>query len=122
MPSMRGRLFDNPQLYPPLAGLREKLSAAVNLTTALGMEAMLHHVPACAAPDHLDRVSCLHVSTQTVEALRDEVREVSFEGDARHVATCERCPSRERGCHGLPSAYLDADRAQAEAWLQSVGA
>jgi MoaA/NifB/PqqE/SkfB family radical SAM enzyme len=98
MPSMRGRLFDNPHLYPPLAGLREKLSAAVCLTDRLGMEAMLHHVPACAAPDHLDRVSCLHVTTQTVEALDDRVREVNFEGDARYIETCQRCPSRERGC------------------------
>jgi molybdenum cofactor biosynthesis enzyme MoaA len=121
MPSMRGRLFDNPHLYPPLAGLREKLSAAVKLTQRLGMAAMLHHVPACAAPEHLELVSCLHVTTQTVEALRDEVREVSFEGDARYAETCARCPSRERGCHGLPSAYLEANGAEAEAWLVPVG-
>lgn len=120
MPSMRGRLFENRELYPPLEGLREKIASAVRLSESFGIRALLHHVPACVAPEHLDLVSCLHVRTETVQALSGEIREVSFEGDARHVGACMQCPSRERGCHGVPGAYLDADRVGAEAWLRPV--
>jgi hypothetical protein len=120
MPSMRGRLFDNRWLYPPLEGLREKVSAAVHLAESLGIEALLHHVPACLMPEEPQRVACMHVSTIQVDGLTGIKTVMNFEGDARHGAACERCTGKTEGCHGVPSAYFDADPAAAEAWLRPL--
>src|SRR6185436_13807820 len=57
MPSMRGRLFENRHLYPPLAGLREKLEAALALARSLGIEPAIHHAPACLLPSEPQRVA-----------------------------------------------------------------
>jgi MoaA/NifB/PqqE/SkfB family radical SAM enzyme len=120
MPSMRGRLFDHPQLYPPLEGLRERISAAVELAEELGIEALVHHSPGCLLPGAPERVACLHIETMQVEALTGVERTTSFEGDARYGQACERCRAKREGCHGLPSAYFDASPAAAEAWLRPI--
>lgn len=117
LPSMRGRLFENRHLYPPLAGLREKLAEAITLARSFGAEPLVHHAPACLVPSAPERVACLHVATTQVEAASGRVEVQSFEGDARYGRACERCPARAAGCHGLPAAYWDADADAAERWL-----
>ena len=118
MPSMRGRLFDDHGLYPKLEGLREAVSAAVHLAESLGIEALLHHSPACLMPEERVRSACLHIKTMQVDALTGQQTLTNFEGDARHGVACESCTSRANGCHGLPSAYFDDDHDAAEAWLR----
>jgi MoaA/NifB/PqqE/SkfB family radical SAM enzyme len=120
MPSMRGRLFENRHLYPPLDGLREKVSEAVELAESLGIEALLHHAPACLMPAEPERVACMHVSTIQVDALTGDRTVMNFEGDARFGAACEGCSGKTEGCHGVPSAYFDADSEAAEAWLRPI--
>jgi MoaA/NifB/PqqE/SkfB family radical SAM enzyme len=117
MPSMRGRLFENRHLYPPLEGLREKLGDAIALARSLGAEPLVHHAPACLVPDASERVACLHVETTQVSAPTGHAEVLSFEGDARYGRACERCDARTRGCHGLPAAYWDRDPEAAERWL-----
>jgi MoaA/NifB/PqqE/SkfB family radical SAM enzyme len=120
MPSMRGRLFDNPDLYPKLEGLREKVSAAVRLCESLGIEALLHHSPGCLMPAEAQRSACLHITTMQVDALTGAQTVMNFEGDARHGKACETCAGKTEGCHGLPSAYFEDDPAAAEAWLSPI--
>jgi len=120
MPSMRGRMFDHPELYPPLAGLREKVRSAVELAESLGIEALLHHAPACLHAVEPERVACLHVTTQQVDASTGAVRALSFEGDAQYGRACDSCTGKAEGCHGLPAAYFEADREAAEAWLLPI--
>lgn len=120
MPSMRGRLFDNQHLYPPLAALRPAVAAALRLASSLGFEPTLHHAPACLLPDDTTRAACTHVVTQQVDALGGGRTVMNFEGDAVHGAACAACPARAEGCAGLPRAYFDADPAAAEAWLQPI--
>ncbi len=120
MPSMRGRLFENPHLYPPLAGLREKVSRAIAKAKGLGIEPVIHHAPACLVPEEPHRAACLHVTTAQYDALTTHDAVVHFEGDARYGAACEGCDGRTRGCHGLPAAYWEADAGAAEAWLRPV--
>lgn len=117
MPSMRGRLFENRHLYPPLEGLRERLAEAISIARASGAEPLVHHAPACLAPTEPRRVACLHVETTQIDAPTGTSTVMSFEGDARFGRACERCDARARGCQGLPSAYWDADAESAERWL-----
>lgn len=120
MPSMRGRLFENRHVYPPLEGLREKVEAAIELATELGIEPMIHHAPACLFPSDPERAACLHVSTMQFDPMADDERVTNFEGDARFLEACQRCDARTQGCAGLPSAYVDATPEQAEAWLRPI--
>lgn len=120
LPSMRGRLFDNRHLYPPLARVRPTIAAAMALAHELGFAPTLHHAPACAYPDDTTRAACLHVVTQQVDAARGTTTVMNFEGDAVHGEACARCPGRIEGCAGLPRAYFDDDRAAAEAWLTPI--
>lgn len=120
LPSMRGRLFDNRHLYPPLARIRPAVAAAMALAAELGFAPTLHHAPACVFPDDTTRSACLHVVTQQLDAARATSTVMNFEGDAIHGAACSRCPARDQGCAGLPRAYFDDDPAAAEAWLTPV--
>lgn len=120
MPSMRGRLFDHPELYPKLEGLRAKVEAAVALAVDLGIEPVVHHAPACLTPTSPERAACLHISTQQRSGLDGTSEETNFEGDARYGAACERCEGKRLGCHGLPAAYWDRDAAESEAWLTPI--
>lgn len=120
MPSMRGRLFENREIYPQLAGLREAVSAAVELAISLGIEPMIHHAPACLHPESPGRAACTHIKTMQFDALSGVETDTNFEGDARHGAACANCSARTRGCAGLPSAYFDQDPEAAEAWLTPV--
>ncbi len=120
MPSMRGRLFENRHVYPPLDGLRERVEEAIALAVSLGIEPMIHHAPACLFPDDPERAACLHVSTMQFDPMNDEERVEGFEGDARYLAPCEGCDARGQGCAGIPSAYVDRDAAEAEAWLRPI--
>jgi len=121
LPSMRGRLFDNQQLYPRLADLRPAVAAAMSLASSLGYEPSLHHVPACLYPQDTTRAACTHVVTQQVDVLANTTTIMNFEGEAVHGRACAACPARAEGCAGLPRAYFDADPAAAEAWLEPVG-
>ncbi len=120
MPSMRGRLFENRYLYPPLEGLREKLGDAIALARSFGAEPLVHHAPACLVPDEPRRVACLHVETTQLDVPSGAATVMSFEGDARYGRACEQCVGREQGCHGLPAAYWEADPIAAEGWLRPV--
>jgi hypothetical protein len=120
MPSMRGRLFENRDLYPELDGLREHVQAALRFARELGIEPLIHHAPACLVPEHPERPACLHVTTAQMDALSGSMSVMNFEGDARYGAACERCAAREAGCYGLPSAYFDLDPRAAEAWLRPI--
>jgi MoaA/NifB/PqqE/SkfB family radical SAM enzyme len=122
LPSMRGRLFENRHLYPPLAGLREKLAEAIAIARGLGAEPLVHHAPACLVPSEPERVACLHVATTQVEAASGRSEEQSFEGDARYGRACADCAARAAGCHGLPAAYWEADAEEAERWLTPLAA
>lgn len=106
MPSMRGRLFENPHLVPDLHRVREAAREAIALAPELGIELFLHHTPACLVPEAPELASCLNVTTLQVESDSEEA--LSFEGDARYVAACEGCGAKPRGCHGIPAAYFDA--------------
>jgi MoaA/NifB/PqqE/SkfB family radical SAM enzyme len=117
LPSMRGRMVENASLYPPLAGLREAVVAAVELADTLGIRTSLIHMPACIHPGARDRNAYLHVRTLHVDAVNRTEELVNFEGDARHGEACNGCAAREAGCLGLSGAYFEADRAAAEAWL-----
>lgn len=120
LPSMRGRLFENRHLYPPLARIRPAIAAAMALAHELGFQPTLHHAPACLYPDDTTRAACTHVVTQQVDAVRGAITEQQFEGDTGYGAACAACPARDQGCAGLPRAYLDDDRAAAEAWLTPI--
>lgn len=120
MPSLRGRMFTHPGLYPPLAGLRERISDAMALARSLGIEPAIHHAPACVHPDDPGASSCLHVRTTQVDAAVGSQRTLSFEGDARYGEACAACPARDAGCHGLPATYFERDAEAAEAWLTPV--
>ncbi|MEZ4399502.1 MAG: radical SAM protein [Kofleriaceae bacterium] len=120
MPSMRGRLFDNRHLYPALARLRPVVAEAMTLAQGLGFTPTIHHAPACLYPEAPSRAACVHVVTQQLDALTGARTVMNFEGDAGHGAACQACPARAEGCAGLPRAYLDDDRAAAEAWFQPV--
>lgn len=117
MPSMRGRLFDNPHLVPDLHRARAAAREAIALAAELGIELFLHHTPACLVPEAIDRASCLNVTTLQVESDSEEA--LSFEGDARYVAACEGCGARARGCHGIPAAYFDSEDA-IEEWAEPI--
>ena len=80
----------------------------------------MHHAPACLYPDDTTRAACTHVVTQQVDAVRGAITEQQFEGDTGYGAACAACPARDQGCAGLPRAYLDDDRAAAEAWLTPI--
>lgn len=120
LPSMRGRLFENPHVYPPFEGLREKVEAAIELAVSLGIEPMIHHAPACLFPADPERAACLHVSTMQFDPMEDDERVENFEGDARYLEPCQRCDARAQGCAGLPSAYVEVDPQGAEAWLRPL--
>lgn len=120
MPSLRGRLFDRPSLYPPLAQLRPAVAAAMALAAELGFEPLIHHAPACLYPAAPARAACVNVVTTQVDAIADTTTVMNFEGDAVHGAACAACPAKTRGCAGLPRAYFDQDPATAEAWLTPV--
>ena len=120
MPSMRGRLFENPDLYPPLDGLREKLARAMEIARSLGIEPAIHHAPGCLLPEQADRVACLHVDTMQFDAMSGRQEVMNFEGDARYGRACDGCAGRVGGCHGLPSAYFASDPDAAEAWLRPI--
>lgn len=120
MPSMRGRLFEHPDLYPRLADLRGAVAEAMALASSLGFEPTLHHAPACLHPRDPTRAACTHVVTQQVDALAGAMTVMNFEGDARYGRACEACPARGEGCAGLPRPYFEADAAAAEAWLQPI--
>ncbi len=117
MPSMRGRLFDNPDLVPDLDQVREAAREAIQLSAELGIELFLHHTPACLVPEAPERHSCLNVTTLQVES--DSSEALSFEGDARYVDACDGCGAKKRGCHGVPAAYFDAGQA-VDAWVQPI--
>jgi molybdenum cofactor biosynthesis enzyme MoaA len=120
MPSLRGRLFDAPGLYPALGQLRPAVAAAMALAGELGFAPLIHHAPACLWPAAPDRAACVNVVTTQVDAIADTTTVMNFEGDAVHGAACARCPAKARGCAGLPRAYFDQDAAAAEAWLAPV--
>lgn len=120
MPSMRGRLFDNRHLYPPLEGLREKVAEAIAIARSHGAEPVVHHAPACLVADAPRRAASLHVQTTQLRAETGIPVEQSFEGDARYGRACEGCSGKQGGCHGLPSAYWDADSEAAERWLRPL--
>ncbi len=120
LPSMRGRLFDNRRLYPPLARIRGAVAEAMALASSLGIEPTLHHAPACLFPDDPTRAACTHVVTQQVDAVRGTSTIMNFEGDTVYGAACATCPARTEGCAGLPRAYVDDDPIAAEAWLRPI--
>ncbi|MCB9574416.1 MAG: radical SAM protein [Kofleriaceae bacterium] len=120
MASMRGRLFDHPEVYPRLDQLRPAVDAAIALATELGIDPLIHHAPACLYLGDATRVAATHVTTTQIDAVRGTQVVMNFEGDARHGAACARCPARDEGCAGLPGAYFDADPAAAEAWLTPI--
>ena len=117
MPSMRGRLFENPHLVPDLDSVRTAAREAIALAPELGIELFLHHTPACLVPEAPERASCLNVTTLQVDADVEEA--LSFEGDARYVPACEGCGAKSRGCHGIPAAYFDAGQ-PVDAWAQPI--
>ena len=117
MPSLRGRMHLNRELYPPLSGLRERVAEAVALARSLGFDPLLHHAPACLAPDEPALSACLHIEPVQYDAVSPRAEPLMLEGEARHGGACLRCDARTRGCTGLPAAYFDADPAAAEAWL-----
>ena len=119
LPSLRGRLHRNPELYPPLSGLREKIAAAVEVARGLGVEPLFHHTPACLYPDEPARSACLHIATLQYDTTGRQ-EETSFEGDARHGRACQACTGRLDGCHGLPATYFERDGEAAEAWLVPI--
>lgn len=120
MPSMRGRLHDNPHIYPPLDALRPAVERAMALATTLGIEPMIHHAPACLYRGDSLRAACTHVTTMQVDAMTGDESVMNFEGDAVHAEACQRCPARTEGCAGLPRAYFDADPEAAAAWVTPV--
>ena len=120
MPSMRGRLFDNPHIYPPLDKLRPAIAAAMELALSLGIEPMVHHAPACLYQGDTTRAACTNVTTMQVDAMADTETVMNFEGDAVHPDGCEQCPAKSEGCAGLPRAYFDVDPVAAAAWVRPV--
>lgn len=115
LPSHRGRMFENPSLFPPLKRVRPAVREAVTLAEALGIEATLFHAPGCLLPERPDLSACLHVETLQVDAGTDAVVHLEFEGDAHHEAACERCARRDR-CPGLPRYYHESDPETAATW------
>jgi hypothetical protein len=116
LPSMRGRLHEEPRLVPPLADLRRHVRATIGRARELGIEPLIMHAPACLYPDEPERAACLFTVNRQHEG-SGLVRVMSYEGDARYGAACGRCAARDAGCHGLPGAYFARDAAAAEAWL-----
>jgi molybdenum cofactor biosynthesis enzyme MoaA len=117
LPSMRGRMFDNRELYPLLSALRPAVERACALASSLGFELSFHHAPGCLLPGQPEVHACLHVETTQVESLAGRTNVMNFEGDARHVDACATCSGKGNGCHGLPAHYVESDRAAAEAWV-----
>lgn len=115
LPSQRGRMFEAPSLFPPLARVRSVVREAVVLASDLGIEVTLFHAPGCLLPEAPALAACLHVETLQVDAGTDAVVRLQFEGDAHHEAACERCAARDR-CPGLPRYYHDADPEAAADW------
>ncbi len=115
LPSRRGRMFENPSLFPPLDRVRDAVRQALALAGDLGIEMTLYHAPGCLLPEAPHLAACLHVETLQVDARTNAVVRLQFEGDAHHEAACERCASRGR-CPGLPRYYHDADPEAAAAW------
>lgn len=120
MPSMRGRLFENPHIYPSLDRVRDAVGEAVVLCRELGIDLFVHHAPACLHFRHPELASCLNVDTLQYDSLQGSDEELSFEGDARYGRACEGCAAREGGCHGVPGAYWDADPVGTESWLRPL--
>jgi molybdenum cofactor biosynthesis enzyme MoaA len=117
MPSMRGRMFENRELYPALAALRPAVESACALASSLGFELSFHHTPGCLLPGQPEVHACLHVETTQVESMAGRTNVMNFEGDARYVDACATCSGKGNGCHGLPAHYVESDRAAAEAWV-----
>jgi MoaA/NifB/PqqE/SkfB family radical SAM enzyme len=117
MPSMRGRVMNRHDLYPPLEGLRARVAAAVLRGRQLGMEILLHHAPGCLMPEEPERHSCWHILTSQVSVLSGIVEELSFEGEAEYAPNCNECTGKVGGCAGLPRAYWEQDPEQAASWV-----
>lgn len=115
LPSRRGRMFENPSLFPPLDRLRPVVREAVALAAHLGVEVVLFHAPGCLLPERPDLAACLHVDTVQVDAGTGAVVRLQFEGDAGHEEACGRCAWKAR-CPGLPRYYHEADPEAAAAW------
>ncbi len=115
LPSRRGRMFENPSLFPPLERVRPVVREAVAVAADLGIEVLLFHAPGCLLPEAPALAACLHVETVQVDAGTDAVVRLQFEGDVHHEEACGRCAARDR-CPGLPRYYHDADPEAAAAW------
>lgn len=115
LPSQRGRMFENPALFPPLHRVRDVVREAVAVASDLGVEVTLFHAPGCLLPERPDLSACLHVETVQVDACTGAIVRLQFEGDAQHGAACEPCVWNAV-CPGLPRYYHVADPTLAAAW------
>ncbi len=115
LPSRRGRMFENPSLFPPLHRVRDVVRQAVALAKDIGVEVTLFHAPGCLLPEAPHLSACLHVETLQVDAGTGAVVRLEFEGDAHHEEACGRCVWRKQ-CPGLPRYYHDVDPEVAAAW------
>jgi molybdenum cofactor biosynthesis enzyme MoaA len=120
LPSLRGRMFDHPHLYPRLDSLRPHVVKAFKVAEELGVKLIIHHAPACLYPDRPEIHACVNLETPQINELTGEQEIKSFEGDAVYGKACKDCPGRTNGCHGLPSTYWDIDAEQAENWLTPI--
>jgi len=116
LPSPRGRLFEEPGLFPDLRQARDAIARAVELSTRLGIEITLYHSPGCLYPEGPERAAILHLRTMQIDAGTNAVTRLNFEGDTRLASACDRCAEHDRCC-GLAEHYFKDDPEAVESWV-----
>jgi len=120
LPSPRGRLYENPDLFPDLHEARRAVTEALELADGLGIDITLYHSPGCLVPGVPERSAILHLRTLQVDAGTGAVTRLNFEGDTRLAAACDACVEKDRCC-GLAEHYFQADPEAVEAWVRPYG-
>jgi len=104
LPSPRGRMFANPDLFPPLHEAREALREAFKVADALDMDVTVHHAPGCVYPEDPSRVATNNIHARQFDARTDEYDVLNFEGDTVYAPKCDTCLLKGR-CTGVPNHY-----------------
>lgn len=119
VPSMRGRVFDDRGLLPALDDVRRVVDRALDEAPGLGIDAFVHHAPACLASDPT-RSSALHLTLSQRSLGSPATVRLEQEGDARFGRACQGCAARDLGCEGVAAGYWERDPEATEAWLRPI--
>jgi len=117
LPSPRGRMFENTDLFPDLNRAREAVLNAVELGNQLGFDVTCHHAPGCIVPGDPTLAATNNVHARQIDARTNSYNVLNFEGDSRHASLCAECGYKDF-CPGVPVYYFDQSATSVEEWVR----